>query len=402
MSEMDVSDLISVAQAKSIIDATPVTPRTDVVELSWALGHRLSEDLRADRDSPPFEKSVMDGYAVRAEDLAHLPCELLVQGRIMAGQAPAAPISAGKTMAIMTGAPLPDGADTVVPIELVEVLDAGKKVRFTQPVAKGKNVAHRASEIKGGDVVLKGGDLLEAAQIAVAASIGAVEVPVFAKPSVGVLASGDELVEISEIPTGAQIRSSNSAMLLALLERLNCNPTDVGIARDDPAKVKDAITLGMNHDVLLITGGMSVGEHDFVPRVLREMGAQMKITKLRVRPGKPFIFAIMPQGTLVFGLPGNPVSAFVCTLVLVRRMLEKLSGVNAQDHSRIATLTKPLEANGPREFYQPAIFDGKTIAPPKWVGSADIYTLARANALLVRPENDSARAPGEQISFVAL
>ncbi len=250
--------------------------------------------------------------------------------------------------------------------------------------------------------MLKKGVRIGAAQVAVAASIGVVDVPVFGVPSVAVLGTGDELVLPADVPAGNQIRSCNNPMLLALLERRPCRAVDLGLVRDDPAMIANRIEAGLENDVLLITGGMSMGERDYVPGILRRLGAEMKITKLRIKPGKPFVFAKMPGGKFVFGLPGNPVSAFVCTICFVSRLVERMAGGTPRSEMRSAPLVRSLVANGSRTFFQPAIFDGRAITPLNWKGSADVFTLGEANALIVRPENQEALSAGAIVEFVEL
>jgi molybdopterin molybdotransferase len=166
--------------------------------------------------------------------------------------------------------------------------------------------------------------------------------------------------------------------------------------------IGERIEVGLEQDVLLISGGMSMGERDYVPGMLRRLGAEMKITKLRIKPGKPFVFAKMPGGKFVFGLPGNPVSAFVCTIFLVSRLLEKMAGGTPRSEMHTAPLARSLLANGNRTFFQPAIFDGRAIIPLQWKGSADVYTLGQANALVVRPENQAAQVAGAMVEFMEL
>jgi molybdopterin molybdotransferase len=191
-------------------------------------------------------------------------------------------------------------------------------------------------------------------------------------------------------------------MLMALLQRQPCRASDLGLVEDDPAVIRERIEAGLNHDVLLVTGGMSMGERDFVPEIFRDLGAEMKITKLRIKPGKPFVFAKMPGGKFVFGLPGNPVSAFVCTTCLVSRLLEKMAGGTPRPQMRSAPVARSLVANGNRTFFQPATFDGRAITPLHWRGSADIFTLGQANALLVRPEDQAAQPAGAVVEFMEL
>jgi molybdopterin molybdotransferase len=305
-------------------------------------------------------------------------------------------------MSIMTGAPLPAGADAVVPIEATHAVAGSNRVMIREAVAGGRFIARRGNDAGTGSVVLKLGSRIGAAQVAVAASIGAVDVPIFSPPSVAVLGTGDELVAPNQMPVGSQIRSCNNAMLMALLRRYPCGAVDLGIVRDEPGEIEEKIKLGLSHDILLVTGGMSMGERDFVPGILRELGGDLKITKLRIKPGKPFVFAEMPGGKFVFGLPGNPVSAFVCTVCLVSRLVMRMAGGPAGETVKVAPISQTVEANGPRAFYQPAIFDGRLLLPLQWKGSADIFTLSRANCLLVRPENQAAQPAGATMEFVEL
>jgi molybdopterin molybdotransferase len=402
MSELEVSDLMTVQQAMGIIDAIEVRLRVESVALDRCAGLHLAEDLKSDRDAPPFDKSLMDGYAVRAGDLAKLPRELTVIDRIAAGGAASLSLHEGEAMAIMTGAPLPAGASAVVPIEQTEKIEGSNRVRFREPTAQGRFVARRGSDAAVGVVVLKTGTRLGAPQVAVAASIGVMEVPVYRAPSVAVLGTGDELVLPEQVPAANQIRSCNNSMLMALLQRYPCRAIDLGLVRDDPVMIAERIETGLENDVLLITGGMSMGERDFVPGILTRLGAEMKITKLRIKPGKPFVFAKMPGGKFVFGLPGNPVSAFVCTMCLVSRLLEKMAGGTPRSEMRAAPLAWSLVANGNRMFFQPATFDGHAITPLHWKGSADVYTLGQANALIVRPENQAAQSAGAIVEFMEL
>jgi molybdopterin molybdotransferase len=402
MSEPDVSNLMTVEQAMGIIDAAIVRPRMVRTQFAECLGLFLAEDLRSDRDAPPFERSLMDGYAVRTADVQTIPCELAVVGTVAAGGTAVSILQPGQAMSIMTGAPLPAGADAVVPVEATRTISGTNRVTIREPVAGGRFIARRGSDAAAGVVVLKSGARVGAAQIAVAASIGVVNIPIFAPPSVAVLGTGDELVAPDQVPSGSQIRSCNNAMLLALLRRFPCRAVDLGIVRDEPGAIEEKIRLGLSYDVLLVTGGMSMGERDFVPEILRRLGGDLKITKLRIKPGKPFVFAELPNGKFVFGLPGNPVSAFVCTVCLVSRLVMRMVGGPQAEKVRIAPISRTVEANGPRAFYQPAIFDGYSLTPLRWKGSADIFTLSRANSLLVRPENQPAQLSGASMEFIEI
>jgi molybdopterin molybdotransferase len=243
--------------------------------------------------------------------------------------------------------------------------------------------------------------VLDAPQIGVAASIGAAEVPVFDRPRVGVLATGDELVPLDHSPTAAQIRNGNSPMLMALLNKWGCKAIDLGVVGDEPEKIRETISARVEKlDALLITGGMSVGVRDYVPKILGELGFQLKISKIRIKPGKPFVFAMRGEkGPYVFGLPGNPVSGFVCAVRLVSRLIARIGGGEAKEKWLAGRLDNGMPASGPREFYHPVVWSATqggtsaqsgfaAVTPLPWKNSADLFTLAQANGLLVRHENE--------------
>jgi molybdopterin molybdotransferase len=300
---------------------------------------------------------------------------------------------------------MPAGADGVVPVEETAKGSADQTVRIMRGTVPGRYIAPRGSDARAGQVVLRSGTLLDAAQMAVAASVGAAEVAVFAKPRVAVLSTGDELVPVSEQPGANQIRNSNNVMLVALLRKLGCAVSDVGTARDDPQVIRAAMERALTeHAALFVTGGMSMGTHDYVPRVILDLGFETRISKLRIKPGKPFVFAVNRASDSVgpryiFGLPGNPVSGFVSTVRLASRLLARLGGGQPREKWLAGKVDVGLPANGPREFYQPVVWspvqggtsarsEFATVTPLAWKGSADIFTLAAANALLVRPENE--------------
>ena len=396
MSEPDVSKLLTVAQAIAIIDAAEVKPRAIERPLREAEGLVLAEAIRADRDYPPFDKSQMDGFAVRAADV---PGELRVVCEVAAGASAPRGLAPREAVAIMTGAPVPQGADVVVPVE--DTVRDREKVTIARGTNPGRFIARRGSDVRAGEVVLEREIWLGAAELGVAASVGAARVRVFAKPRAAVLATGDELVPFEQSPTGAQIRESNSIMLISLLRRLGCEVADLGIVRDDPALIREALSRGMEHDVLFVSGGMSMGAYDFVPKILHELGTDLRITKLRIKPGKPFVFGVK-ETKFVFGLPGNPVSGFVCTVRLASRLVARLCGSSVCEKWVEGTLGEGIGPNGPREFYQPVFVEHSRVQPLLWKGSADVFTLARANGLLARPENEPALPAGTRVRVLEL
>jgi len=424
MSEPAVSDLLTVAEAITIIDGTPLTPRVVEVPLQDAQGLRLAEDLHADRNYPPFDKSLMDGFAVRCVDLVKGSAELKVVGEIAAGQNSTHTLATGEAMAIMTGAPIPAGADCVVPVE--ETTRSGSAVRVNATSKPGRYIARSGSDAPAGQVVLKAGMMLQAAGLAAAARVGAALVRVFAAPRVAIFSTGDEIVAFDAAPGPAQIRNSNNIMMAALLRRMGCRVVDLGIIPDKPELIRQALLKAMTLDAAVISGGMSMGRYDYVPAILKELGAQLKISKLRIKPGKPFIFSSVDRAPLaakkiagdpnilgpsegtcqVFGLPGNPVSGFVCLHRLASRLFARMSGGIPVERWLSGKLASPLEANGPREFYQPVILDRTSndllVRPLPWKGSADLFTLAAAHGLLVRAENEPALPEGSQVKLMEL
>lgn len=422
MSEPGLSDLLTVAQAIAIIDGTPLSPRIVEVPLQEAQGLRLAEDLLADRNYPPFDKSLMDGFAVRCADLGK--GELRIIGEIPAGQSAKQAVGPGEAMAIMTGAPIPAGADCVVPVE--ETSRDGDRVRISGTSKAGKYIARSGSDAPAGQVVLKAGTLLEAAGLAAAASVGAARVKVFAAPRVAIFATGDEIVPFESSPGPAEIRNSNNIMMAALLKRMGCRVIDMGIIPDKPELIRAALIKALMLDAAVVSGGMSMGRYDYVPAILKELGAELKISKLRIKPGKPFIFSSVDRALAsarkmqgdpnivgptdgvcqVFGLPGNPVSGFVCLLRLASRLFARMSGGIPVEKWLKGKLMDPMEPNGPREFYQPVLLDRTAselqVRPLPWKGSADLFTLASAQGLMVRQENQPAMAAGAIVNVMEL
>ncbi len=441
----DAPPLMTVAEAEAILDAEAVGPRVEWAALGgtieWdgegedgrrvggsqvgAEGRRLAANILADRDYPPFDKSLMDGFAIRSVDVAGRDrATLHLVGEVAAGGPAAAPLAAGQAVRIMTGAPLPPGADAVIPVEhsVGQSADGfgtvGRPATLDVRGDPRSRVQRRGAERTAGEIALAAGVRLGPSALAVAAQIGAVRVQTFAPPAVAVVTTGDEIVPPGHEPGPGQIRNASATMLAALAGRLGCSvrppnhvPDDADATSREIRRRLTAHRFAAAAEVLLLTGGMSMGRHDHVPTVLRDLGCEFRISKVAMKPGKPFVFAVLPKEKsedgrprYVFGLPGNPVSAFVCTLRLASRLIARLGGGPADEFTRTrpGVLADPLPANGPREFYQPCRFDGRSVTPLHWRGSADVFTLAAADALIVRPADDLPRAAGEPVEVLEI
>lgn len=397
MTEPTITALIGVREAIAILDQLPVSPRTQWKPLRECADHVLAEDVPCDRPFPPFDKAVMDGYAVRAADItagATLHC----QGSIAAGRLHEQPITAGQVIAIMTGAPLPGGADAVVPIE--HTTREGDLITFHQSATMGQSIARMGHDRSAGEIIARKGSRIGPAFMGALAAVGCARPLVFCRPTVAILPTGDELVAIDQIPTGAMIRNSNAILLGALVKELGCDVIEMPPCADEPALLQQAIKRGLEHDALLITGGMSMGERDYVPAVLEQLGLRRQISKLRIKPGKPFVLAT-DGPRIAFGLPGNPVSAFLCTLRLASRVLRRMAGETIESQLPRLPLAELMPPNGPREFYQPGRLTASgSIQPLNWRGSADLFTLVSASVFVVRPENAPAAVAGELVDVL--
>jgi molybdopterin molybdotransferase len=393
--------MLEVADARGVIlracsplDGAP-TP------LAEAPGRVLAEDVRADLDSPPFTKALMDGYAVRAAD----GLSLRVSGVVAAGDPPGATAGAGEAVRIFTGAPLPAGADAVVMVEKTEPAQpkVGEQVRLTETVKPGQNVLPRGREMRAGDVVLPADTAITPAAVGLLAGVGRAVVSTIRPPRVAVLATGSELVEADTKPGPGQIRNSNGPMLVAQAARSGAVPRNLGIGRDDPKVLTAMVRDGLeNSDVLILAGGVSVGAFDLVPGVLRDLGVEEHFHKVRMKPGKPLLFGTAGS-TLVFGLPGNPVSSFVCFELFVRPALRALAG-HRDPGPTTATLPvcEALSAKSDRPTFHPAKLEGTAVRPLPWFGSADLRALLSVDALLALPAGDVRYDAGQPVPVVVL
>lgn len=375
------------------------------VPLLASPGRILAEPIVADRDQPPFPRSTRDGFACRAADLAQGP--LRVIGQLRAGEAwTSGPIAPGESVEIMTGAALPAGGDCVVMIEHVTV--AAGHITLTGPreLDPGENVVPAAAEARAGDVVVPPGRRIGVTAIAATAACGAAELRVFARPRVAILSTGDELVDLAAQPLPHQIRNSNSYSLAAQVQRAGGKPVLFPIVRDDPADTERAIAEAAACELVLLTGGVSMGKFDFVEQALRALGAEFFFTGALIQPGKPVVFGKLP-GPYFFGLPGNPISTMVTFALFAAPLLGALAGDrNAQPQFVSAHLEEEVQVKPGLTRFLPALLEsdvhGARIRRIPWQGSGDLAAAARANAFLVVPETTSVLPAGALVSVLLL
>jgi molybdenum cofactor synthesis domain-containing protein len=384
--------MISVAEAIQIVRQQTRPLPAERVKLEHALNRVLAEDIIADSDLPPFDRSQMDGYAVRAEDTREAPVRLRIAGESAAGKGWRQELKEGEAVRIMTGAPVPAGADSVQQVELTHELKDGTVVELLEPVELGKSIVKRAAEIKSGETVLQSGVIINAAMMAVLAAFGYAEVTVGQRPRVGVLATGTELVAVDEKPGQDQIRDSNNYSIAAYAQLAGAVVERLPLARDETSILKSQIAAAAKTcDVIVTSGGVSMGVYDVTKTALKELDAEIFFERVSLRPGKPTVFARLPNGTLVFGLPGNPVSVSVTFNLFARTALLASQGVNesALKHET-ALLARSVKGNADRDSYLPAQLttndDGELIAfPLKWGGSSDFVAFALTTALAIVP-----------------
>lgn len=390
----------SVVEALEIAlrEATPAIG-IEVVAIRCAAGRVLAQDVAGDRDLPPFAKAMMDGVAVRAAD-ARAGSQLRVVEEITAGRMPSRTVGPGEAARIMTGAPMPQGADGVVMVE--DCRFDGDSVTVGRDASPGQHVQPRGREIARGERVLTPGIVLGPAAVGLLAAVGRASVEVFKRPRVAVLTTGDELVDASSEPGLGQIRNSNGPMLAALL---GDRAVPLGNARDDREELRAKIAAGLEADVLVMSGGVSAGKLDLVPDSLREAGVSPLIHKVNMKPGKPLFFGTRGR-TMVFGLPGNPGATFVGFHLFVRPALSKLEGRVACEEAVVLPLAAPLHHRGDRPTYRPARIElgevGETVRVLSWLGSPDLKALAVANALAVLDAGDQTLPTGEPVPVIRL
>jgi len=367
---------------------------TEQVPSLEAAGRVLAEEIAADRDYPPFPRSARDGFAVRAADV---PGELTVIGEVRAGEVFSGTVGKGRAVEIMTGAPLPEGADAVVMLEHTE--RSGDRVKAARSLKPGENFGAQGTEAQQGSTVLFAGQRLGFAQIAMLAMVGRECATVYRRPRVAILPTGDEIVEAGREPEPFQIRNSNAWSMSVQVARAGGDPHILPIARDNYESTRTLIEQGLEDDLLLLSGGVSAGKYDIVERVLADLGAQFFFDRVLVQPGQPLVFG-KAREKFFFGLPGNPASTMVTFEVFARVAVELLGGANdAPLHLLQARLTTDFRHKSGLTRFLPAQLsaDGSTVAPEPWQGSGDVHALARANAFLVTDPDRESWAAGDMI-----
>jgi molybdopterin molybdotransferase len=417
------------------------------VMLMQAVGRVLAEPVTADRDFPPFPRATRDGFAVRADDLARGLTLLCVVGQVRAGDSYDLPLASGEAVEIMTGAAVPAGADAVVMVEYTgrktqklnheghegaqrkefgdggdigdddNVLDIARNespkqqekrtedlVEIQRAVSAGENIVPAGAEARAGQELLPIGARLGSAQIALAAAAGKASVKVYRKPKVAILSTGDELVEVAEKPGPSQIRNSNSYSLAALVAECGGEPVQLPIAPDEEGKLTELIQEGLKADMLLLSGGVSMGKFDLVEQALKSLGAKFFFTGALIQPGKPVVFGEV-EAIPFFGLPGNPVSVMVTFELFARQIVEALSGAEPERlKSAKAKLRKDFKTKTGLTRFLPAKLDGGLDDPEvevvPWQGSGDMLAAARADCYLVVPPDREKLGKGEMLTVV--
>jgi molybdopterin molybdotransferase len=409
------ASILSFEEARGVVEdhASRLRPRgRELLDLLDAQGRVLAEPIHADRDFPPFPRSTRDGYAVRAPDLEN-PAELQIIGEIRAGGVPSVlAVHPGQAAVIMTGAPIPEGADAVVMVE--HTARSGNRVHVNRRIAQHENIVATGAEAKRGDKLLVPGVRIGYAGIAIAASVGRSRLLVHAKPRVAVLSTGDEVVDIDIPPGPNQIRNSNSYSLAAQIQAAGGEPVILPIAPDEPARLRELLLEGLDADLLLITGGVSMGKYDLVEQALAELKAEFFFTGAQIQPGKPIVFGRVScsADTLVreshaehkyfLGLPGNPISTMVTFELFAKPMLEALAGISSRNliftHAK---LKSEIRTKTGLKRFLPAILSGRfenaELELVRWQGSGDIAAVARANCYAVVPPDRERIEAGEWV-----
>lgn len=395
--------------------AKTLRPRgRELLSLLDAAGRVLVEPIHADRDIPPFRRATRDGYALKAADVQTVPGHLEVVGEVKAGAAIGAhpPLAPGQAIAIMTGAPVPEGADAVLMIE--ETSRDGDRIEIMKSVSEGENIVPPGAEGRKGDLLLPAGTRLDYAAIGVAAAVGRSRVLVHGKPKVAVLSTGDEVVDIDVPPGPNQIRNSNSYSLAAQIQAAGGDPLILPIAPDEPTRLRELLAEAFDCDLVLIAGGVSMGKYDLVEQELAALKAEFFFTGAKIQPGKPIVFGRVPCGAgtparegnqqhnYFFGLPGNPVSTMVTFEVFAKACVQALAGLTPEPLRFVqAKLKTKIQTKTGLKRFLPAQLSGEfenaEVELTRWQGSGDIASVVRSNCYLVISPDRAQIEPGEEV-----
>jgi molybdopterin molybdotransferase len=412
------SGVLTFEEARNVVEwhAAQLRPRgRELLDLLDAAGRVLAERIHADRDFPPFRRAARDGFAVHSADVQNLPARLKTVGEIRAGAAWPHKLGTGEAVAIMTGAAAPDGSDAIAMVE--HTVRLGDRVQINKAVSAMENIVAAGSEAKRGGKLLDPGTKLGYAEIGLAAAVGRSRVLVCSKPRVAVLSTGDEVVDVDVPPEPTQIRNSNSYSLAVQIEAVGGDPVLLPIAPDEPNRLRELLAEGLDADLLLIAGGVSMGKYDLVEQTLAELHAEFFFTGALIQPGKPIVFGRVPCGADIpvregispsaackyfFGLPGNPISTMVTFELFVRPIIEALAGATLRKlafvHAKLRTAIKTK--TGLKRFL-PAVFSGEfeqsEVELVGWQGSGDIASAARANCFVVIPPDRERIEAGEWV-----
>ena len=405
--------MISIDQALQIVLESALRAAPEPVPLADALNLVLAENIASGIDSPPHDKSTVDGYAVVAADLATGTARLAILEEITAGDVPHSKVKPGSATRIMTGAPIPSGANAVVMIEQTQIDETAVRPMvevFDSPLRVGENIMPRGTSLRVGETVLSANQTIRPIEVGLLAEIGRTEVLAFRRPQVAILATGNELVPANRVPAPGQIRNSNGPMIRALVEQAGGVSNDLGIGRDEKEALATLVREGLHSDVLVLSGGVSAGVLDLVPEVLEMAGVETVFHRVQLKPGKPLWFGVkrQPSGNcLVFGLPGNPVSSLVCFELFVRPVLQKLRGHKPSGLERQEGILATEHAQqGQRPTYFPGVLSiegaRREVRTLNWQGSADQRSLTEANCLIYFPPGDRIFTSGTVVPIFLL
>lgn len=405
--------MLLIEEALKIILDSVTEQDIEQVSLSKSLGRVLREEVVSDSDMPPFDRARMDGYAFKAIDTAGAsninPIRLRDVGNVYAGDIFNRKIESGEAVRIMTGAPVPDGADAVEKIESIDDSQSGF-IELHAQVESDQFITHRGKEALKGSVMVSAGEIITPAVASVLAGFGYAKVKVSSRPRIALISTGSELVEVHETPGPSQIRNSNTYSLAGYAANAGCEIVRSFIARDDEKETYDIIAEALSiSDVVILSGGVSMGDRDLVKPVLKNLGAEILVEQVAMHPGKPTVFATIPNlhAKYIFGLPGNPVSVAVSFHLFARPALLKIQGASNIHLPNVkAWLERDVKGSPPRRSHQPAkinIRDGKVFADPlKWSGSSDLPGFMKANALIVVPEDCHILKAGDLVNIILL